>query len=258
MDFGKSALLIAHPAHELLLYGWMAEAKPTVYCLTTGAAYGKAARIQRTEKVIEQTQSSLGKIFGRYNDQALYALLLENKTAPLIDLTWELADTLVETKVETVVGDAAEGEILVHDVWRAIIDNAVRLASGYYHHTLQNLEFAIETMPSNVRDSRDMVLSLNNERIVQKENAIGSYIEIQPEVDRLLDRFGSNLIRQEVVRSSSSARQWLVRQDKPPRYEKLAQRHVQQGRYQVAMSFNQHVYPLLQALESECQLANCP
>ncbi|WDI41260.1 hypothetical protein [Bremerella sp. P1] len=258
MDFGKSALLIAHPAHELLLYGWMAEAKPTVYCLTTGAAYGQTARIGRTESIIEQTQSSLGKIFGRYDDQALYALLLEGRTAPLVDLTWELADALVEDEVETVVGDAAEGQILVHDVWRAIIDGAVRFAAGHYGHRLLNLEFAIETLPNHVRDSRDMVLSLDRQRIVQKEKAICRYVEIQPEVDRLKGRYGSNLIRQEVVRSASSASHWLVHQDKATRYEQLARRQVKEGRYQVAMSFDQHVFPLLKELEAECRLANCP
>lgn len=258
MDFGKSALLIAHPAHELLLYGWMVEAQPTVYCLTTGAAYGQTPRIQRTEQVIEQTQSSLGKIFGRYEDQTLYTLLLENQTAPLIDLTWELADALVDNQIETVVGDAAEGEILVHDVWRAIIDAAVRLTAGHYRHQLQNLEFAIETMPNKVRDLHDRVLSLDRARIVQKEKAIGSYVEIQPEVDRLMERYGSDLIRQEVVRSACSANKWLVGQSKATKYEQRAQMHVTQGRYQVAMSFDQHILPLLKDLESECQLANCP
>ncbi len=258
MDFGKSALLIAHPAHELLLYGWMAEAKPTVHCLTTGAAYGKSARIHRTELLLQQTESSLGKIFGRISDQDLYAMLLENRTTPLVDLTWELADALVQDDVQTVVGDAAEGEILVHDVWRGMIDAAVRLASGHYQHLVQNLEFAIETMPSSVRDTRDMVLSLDRQRIARKEAAIGDYIEIQTEAGRLRQRYGMRLIEQEVVRLATSGQQWLIGQAAARGYEQRAQRQVRQGRYRVAMSFQQHVLPLLEALEAECQLANSP
>ena len=38
LEPGAIALMIAHPAHELLLYGWIEQQRPTIHILTTGAS----------------------------------------------------------------------------------------------------------------------------------------------------------------------------------------------------------------------------
>ena len=139
------ALLIAHPAHELLVYRWLECTKPKVHVLTTGAGKSDDSRLSRTRGTLGKLCCPIGEIFGQLDDQSLYGMLLNQKFDPLFDATLRLAQSLIDDQTQAVVGDAAEGMILTHDIWRAMIDSAVWIAKNKTNRPIANLQFAIES-----------------------------------------------------------------------------------------------------------------
>src|ERR671917_288531 len=49
---GKAALVVAHPGHELCVYGWLEQARPRVFVLTDGSGRSGIPRLQSTTKIL--------------------------------------------------------------------------------------------------------------------------------------------------------------------------------------------------------------
>ncbi|HEX8245140.1 MAG TPA: hypothetical protein VF541_16635, partial [Longimicrobium sp.] len=49
---GTPALVVAHPGHELRVYGWMERARPLVFVLTDGSGSGSEGRLESTTGVL--------------------------------------------------------------------------------------------------------------------------------------------------------------------------------------------------------------
>lgn len=250
-----TAFLLAHPGHELLVFGQLERLQPVVHFLTQGASYGRPPRIERSAALLERTGCRQGSVFGALNDQTLYAALLDGQIQPLLDLTWQLVDALVQERIERVVGDAAEGCILAHDVWRAMIDAALELAAVHYGRCIENWEFPIER--PNATASAEST-ALNAAVFQRKCAAIAEYEELRSEADRWLAAHGRHRLEYESVRPARSAAHWLTDSAlSPPPYEVHAQRQVQAGRYARALTKRKHVLPLVAALAEECRRLPC-
>src|SRR5262245_62950864 len=73
---GRSALVIAHPGHELRVHGWLEQTRPLVFVLTDGSGGAGRPRIDSTARVLERVGAKPGAIFGRFADRELYAAIL--------------------------------------------------------------------------------------------------------------------------------------------------------------------------------------
>src|SRR6185503_13868526 len=69
--------------------------------------------------------------------------------APIVE---ELAQQFFEQRIEYVVGDAAEGYSVTHDICRVMIGAAVEIAEQRYDHRVENFDFAVVGPPDECRD----------------------------------------------------------------------------------------------------------
>ena len=102
-------LFVAHPGHELRVYGWLAAIRPQVFVLTDGSGHGGKSRIESTTKLIKAVGAKPGSIYARFRDAEFYGFILDHDFQPLFRVVDEFAEAIVAENVDSVVGDASEG-----------------------------------------------------------------------------------------------------------------------------------------------------
>src|SRR4051794_37292284 len=90
-SFGKCALLVAHPGHEIHVHGWLETTRPIVYVLTDGSGRSGRSRLKSTTRLLAAAGARPGVIYGRFADRALYEAVLRRDTALFRELAAELA-----------------------------------------------------------------------------------------------------------------------------------------------------------------------
>jgi hypothetical protein len=155
-----------------------------------------------TAEVVERAGCRLGPLFGRGTDAGLRRAVLNANHERFVCLAAELADDLVREEIDCVVGDAAEGHDLSHDVCRLVIDAAVAQASRR-RPTLKNYELLLSgpTVPSPPHLSqRSLRLELDPDAWGRKYNATFAYPEPVPEIASAVEHFGLDSLRTECLR----------------------------------------------------------
>ena len=137
----RAALVVAHPSHELRVHGWLEQAKPYVCVLTDGAGRSGEPRLPRTSEVLSRCGATQGAIYGRLSDLQVYAAVLDGDAKLFDELVEELAQVFVTEKIDYVVGDAAEGYSVTHDICRIMIGAAVNLAEREHGYRVANYDF---------------------------------------------------------------------------------------------------------------------
>src|SRR3954454_11266423 len=113
--FSRVVLVVAHPGHELRVYGWLERERPEVFVLTDGSGSSGQSRVSSTVETLRRAGARPGSVFGRFSDRELYEVVLEGRTAVFTELARELAGAFVERGVEVVAADALEGYNPSHD-----------------------------------------------------------------------------------------------------------------------------------------------
>lgn len=248
---GRAALAIAHPGHELCVFGWMQRAKPLVLVLTDGSGGQGSSRLASTERIMRQTGAGRGCLFGRFPDRQIYQAVLDGNTHLFLDLAVEVALELVRNHIEVVVGDAAEGAILTHDLWRGVVNRAVWLAQQSLGHPLASYEFLLEQESSarpGAAHAGTVTLRLSESELQGKIAAARSYPELSHEVEAAISSGGEEGLRSESffpTQLSKNAGDSL----RLPGYELHGERQVTAGVYAQVVRYHQHVLPILQALQ---------
>ena len=142
----KSAVIVAHPGHELMIYHWIERQRPLYCCLTDGSGGRAASRVASTTRLLEGAGAVRGPICGRYSDKQIYRMLLDKQVHAFVGLMSELAEALSAAGVECVAGDATEGFNPVHDVCRILIDGAVAMVRRQTRRQLRNYEFVLDSV----------------------------------------------------------------------------------------------------------------
>lgn len=256
-----SALVVAHPGHELRVFHWMEQARPLYCCLTEGSGGAATSRMPSTDGVLDRVGARSGPIYGRYSDKAVYRLLLDGRVDVFVDLVDELAGVLVAAGVDTVAGDAVEGFNPSHDVCRFVIDGAVALAARRSGRRIDNRDFVLEGRPDDCPDaSRDAAiwLRLDDAALDRKIDAALQYPELRPEVLAALERFGRGAFAVECLRPAATARQLDAFHTVLPSYERYGEERVRAGRYTEIIRYAQHVLPVRAAIEAavHCRVAD--
>src|SRR6266566_9892970 len=114
----RTALVVGHPGHELLVHGWLEVTRPMVFVFTDGSGRSNQSRLASTTKVLNQTGAKSGSIYGRLTDAAGYAAILNHEFDFFIRLAKELGEAFVAERIDYVAGDAFEGYNPMHDVCR--------------------------------------------------------------------------------------------------------------------------------------------
>jgi len=174
----RAALVVAHPSHELRLHGWLEQAKPYVCVLTDGGGRASEPRLDRTTQVLARAGATPGAIYGKLEDLQVYSAILNGDTELFVGIVEELAQAFVDERIEYVVGDAAEGYNVTHDMCRMVIGAAVELAQQRYSHHVENFDFAVVGPPDECADElRDdaIWLQLDDEAFDRKVKAALGY-----------------------------------------------------------------------------------
>jgi len=186
----SAALVVAHPSHELRLHGWLEQTRPCVCVLTDGAGRSGEPRLTRTTEVLARAGATQGAIYGRFTDLEVYSAIL-NGDADLFERVVEhLAEMFVEKRIDYVVGDAAEGYSVTHDICRIMIGAAVEMAERSYGHRVRNFDFMVVGPPDECADElreRAMWLQLDDDVFNRKVDAALNYTpELATDVEAAL------------------------------------------------------------------------
>jgi hypothetical protein len=242
-----SALIVAHPGHELRLHGWLERERPTVFVLTDGSGHCGVSRLPSTRKVVEKAGAAAGPVFGRWTDRALYELMLDGRIDALASLAGEIASALVEQGVDGVAGDAVEGFNPAHDLCRVLADAAVAEASSRTGRAIASFDFLLEGRPD-AGGPGALRLALDEGELERKLAAARDYPEMAGEVERAFARHGVEPFRVECLRPVDAEADLEASIEDPPFYERHGERQVAAGHYRRVLRFREHFLPLARAL----------
>ncbi|HEU4932733.1 MAG TPA: hypothetical protein VFT48_11665 [Pyrinomonadaceae bacterium] len=172
---GRAALVVAHPSHELRIHGWLEQTRPYVCILTDGAGRSGEPRLSRTSEVLDRVGATRGTIYGRLTDLEVYAAILNGDSELFAGFVEELCEAFVAEEIEYVVGDAAEGYSVAHDICRTMIGAAVELAEFRYGRTIANFDFLVVGRPDESQSEEAITIQLDNDAFSRKINAALAY-----------------------------------------------------------------------------------
>lgn len=266
----RAALVIAHPGHELCVFGWLETESPKVFILTDGSGRPGIPRLASTTKILAHTGASVGSIYGRFTDQNVYETILNHNYKVFEQVIEELAEALVGDEINYVTGDAAEGYNPIHDTCRLVIDGAVDLARRRSGRQIINTDFLLyaphDTHPHELRPAATW-LTLDDAQLERKLEVARAYPELKPDVDAMLERktletlqrfpelsadfdamvtrtMGTDAYRTECLRLVTTSFAGSGSCGEIPFYERYGQLLVSEGTYDRAISYRDHIAPL--------------
>jgi hypothetical protein len=247
----KSALVIAHPGHELRVWHWLQLAQPTVFVLTDGSARSGKSRLASTTNLLRQAGARIGStIFGLVTDSDLYHAILNREFEFFTRLAEELSQQLHEQGIEYVAGDAIEGYNPAHDLCRLIINSAMVISKHRHRIVLDNFDFLLSGRPDvygGEARSRAITLHLNDKELETKLTAARGYRELRDEIDSTLNNYGSEAFRTECLRPVENTN-CCYHLQKKPFYECYGEKQVAAGLYRDVIRYREHMIPLAEAL----------
>lgn len=173
-NFTRAALVVAHPSHELRVHGWLEKARPYTCILTDGGGRSNEPRLQRSTEVIDRVGAPRGVIYGPLTDLEVYSAILNGDYKLFAPLVEKLARAFADEQIDYVVGDAAEGYSVTHDICRIMIGAAVDLAERRYNHRVASFDFLVVGSPGE-GPADSIRFQLDDQAFSRKVNAAVMY-----------------------------------------------------------------------------------
>ncbi len=244
---GKAALVIGHPGHELRIHHWLEIAQPLTFVLTDGSGRGKKSRLSSTAEIVRRTGAKPGPIFGCWTDAEAYDIFRAGNLGALCEVTLALATAFEEHEIVAVVGDAMEGINPTHDLCRYLTNAAVLLVSRRTQRDLANYDFVVGGPPPSPRAHNGCIsIDLDAEALDRKWRAAANYPALRTEVLLAKMLYGRQRFATEILRPVPP--DFSPGFSGRPHYEIHGEKRVKEGHYTEAISYRQHVLPLIEAL----------
>jgi hypothetical protein len=246
-----TALVIAHPGHELRLWHWLESVRPVVLVITDGSGFAGVPRIHTTERLLLECGAARGDTFGTFPDRRIYKAVLEGHAELFAAFSENLAAELVRRRIECVVGDAAEGQIMAHDLFREARRTAVQMAEDALGWRISEFEFAIDSPtdvhPPQVADRLQRII-LDEASLARKLAVARNYQEVQEFVVDSLEKYGPEAFAVECLFPSTEDSLLVRAEDGRFPYEVHGEKQVRAGRYADAIRYTDHVWPIIDRL----------
>lgn len=246
---GKTALVLAHPGHELRCFHWFERARPAVYVLTDGSGHHGVSRLGSTTRLLEAVGATQGSIYGRFPDRVLYQALLGQDDSLFQALVDELAEGLLSAGVDYVVADNADAYNPSHDVCRLLTNAAVARVNQRRAEPLRSYEFSLvgapDACPADLREQA-VWIRLDDAALERKLRAAHGYPELAGEVAAALAEAGRDAFRTECLRPVTTSLPVEVTAG-VPYYEQYGEQRVKGRTYQEVVR-RSHVAHVAQAL----------
>lgn len=258
---GRAALVIAHPGHELRVFGWLETARPVVCILTDGSGHTQQSRLPASTRILDAAGATPGSVYGASTDVAIYRAILDHDYDFFTGLADNLAELLVRQQLDYIAGDAIEGYNPGHDVCRMIINTAVATAHRVHQRKISNYDFLLmghpNDCPAELQD-QSYRLKLDDATLERKLAAARAYSEISPDVDSAFRLLGTEAFRTECLRSvrnplTETRESGTGEIEEPPFYERHGERQVAAGFYRRVLRYRQHMLPLADALRQHAE-----
>lgn len=239
--------MIAHPGHELRLYGWIKQASPQIVVLTDGSGSTGISRIDLSEELICELGARI-VVPGKFREPELYKLMLCGDATPIVQLADELATLILDEDIDTLVCDAGEGYHPAHDLCLPLARAAARAA----RRDLALHEYRVVGDPRpHARDALALELDDSTWRAkIERANryAAASGSVLSQEVAYMFETFGEEAFRHEVL--SPAGTEVPLLHDGLRYYEARGEERVRSGRYSEVLRYCDHFAPVEGALGS--------
>jgi hypothetical protein len=243
----KSALIVAHPGHELRVHAWLEQAQPTSFVLTRGDGASGVSRLHSTTAILARAGAPPGDVYGPLKDREIYDALLRRRHDLFLRLLDSLAEALITSDIECVVSDAEERYNPSHDVCRYLASAAASLAARAAGRDIEGFDFPLIGPPDACADDlspRARWIHLDDAALARKLAAAHSYPELAAEVDAALATVGAQAFRTECLRPWTPPR---AESGARPFYETYGERQVSAGVYSEVIRL-EHLLALRDAL----------
>ncbi len=254
MQKTTTALIVAHPGHELRVHRWLETERPVTFVLTQGDGTTGVSRLASTTRVLRATGASIGSVYGSLEDRAIYTALLRQDHALFCRILDDLVQAFVALDVHVSAGDEEDGYNPTHDVCRYLTTAAVARASQLLDRPIRNLEFSLvgapDACPNDLR-SGAVWLHLDAAAFERKLAAARSYPELRSEVDAAIANNGVEAFRVECLRPVSASPEAT---HAGRFYERHGERQVAAGLYADVIRYDAHVRPVKEAIWRHARL----
>ncbi len=242
----RAALVVAHPGHELRVYGWLKQIRPRVFVLTDGSGHSGVSRITRTSEILAKLQAEKGSLFGRFTDKSIYQALLNHDLELFVEIAEELASQFLDNRITIVVGDAREDHNPTHDVCRLVIDAAVAIARKASGSEIQSLEFAIVGSTNGHQSAKPDIqcITLDADCLAEKIVAARGYVELKEEIDHFIKTQPEDSFRCEYLYPATNHAERGPLDGVSCFYEAHGERRVREGLYKDVIRYADHVLPV--------------
>jgi hypothetical protein len=243
----RSALIVAHPGHELRVHAWLEQARPTTFVLTQGDGASGMSRLRSTTGILARAGARPGAVYGPLKDREIYAALLERRYDVFLRILDSLVDALIAAHVNCIVSDAEERYNPSHDVCRYLASAAASVAARAAGRDMEGFDFPLIGPPDACAaelSPRARWIHLDDAALARKLTAAHSYPELAGEVDAALATVGAQAFRTECLRPWTSPG---VEDGARPFYEVYGERQVAAGVYAEVIRL-EHLLSLRDAL----------
>ncbi|SES66242.1 hypothetical protein SAMN05216412_101137 [Nitrosospira multiformis] len=279
----RNLLVIAHPGHELRLYGWIAQTKPLVCILTDGSGSDDKPRLSATLNILQGLGAEIAPVCGELTDRQIYRKMLHGEYDMFDDLCERLTALIAARDIRTVVSDGIEGYNPTHDLCEVLVRTAVaitnnvpniaRVADGkeylVRHYTIPLMGDPRPTVqptacraesanPVIQQESEQCIIELNERELAHKLETMREYASraggiLQQEVEDAFRSYGEEAFGREylyaaVLPGKEPERNFLQQK---PFYEIRGEQRVADGRYRDVIRFHEHVLPIMNRLNTK-------
>ena len=139
-----SAIIVAHPGHELLLHHWLEIDRPIVFALTDGSGGHGEDRRAMSLRIIQSAGASVGAVFGLAPDKRWYAAILAGEYSLFDQASRLIAAACRNAGVRRIVTDSIEFYNPMHDLCNALAVGIARSLRGEGASDIELFDYAIE------------------------------------------------------------------------------------------------------------------
>ena len=246
----RSALVIAHPGHELRVFGWYEQARPRLFVLTCGSRSGTHGRLSFSQSLAEHIGATPGSPFGRYLDRQIYQSLLAGEYALFVDWTVELSNALVTLDAALVVTDSWQMYNVAHDLVHVMARVASERAAERLGHPIEIVEYMTAPAMHSIalpEGHEAFRVELDEATLTRKKTAAYAWPDLQQELNDIVATEGLDALRTEIFRKPIEIALLVRRSDLLPPYDRFGAERVAAGIYRECIRWR-HVQPVVEEI----------
>jgi len=255
MTAPRLGLAVAHPGHELRLTRWIERRRPTVFILTSGSRNGMdRSRVDASRRLLGTLGAQAGDLFGQYLDRDVYAWIMAGETSKFANLARQLADHIVDQRLDAVVTDAWQLYNVTHDLWHLVTRAAVGLASERLGRRVACFDYAVAPPALALRSMGETheFRRLDDAEVRRKQAMADAFPAIAQDVAEVLEVGGPAFIATESLHLPRPMPELLPRPGETPLYERFGEMRVQAGLYDSVLRWR-HAAPIAAELAAMFQ-----